>query len=301
MKGKLIVLSALVFLFLLPIVYAQDTLDISLLVAFIGGVLMFLSPCSFSLLPAFFANTFQQKKKLLLSTFVFFLGFASMFSIFGFTAGFVGYYLNLYKPEITFYLGFLLILFGFLLLIGKGFPHIRIKKFDNNLIGNFLFGVTYSFGYAGCAGPILAGILLVAATLPALNASFLMFAYALGLGIPLMTVSYFFDKTKILDRKIFYKPIFNFKNKIVTTFPNAVSAALLFLIGYVYIRYRSIYPLNLGLPSMQEVSYSIQGKILQLNIPVGNLIFLLAVAILAIIIYKLNKTNKISKIKLKRR
>ncbi len=262
---------------------------------------MFLSPCSFSLLPAFFANTFQQKRRVLLATFVFFLGFAFMFSLFGFTAGFVGYYLNLYKPEITFYLGFLLILFGFLLLIGKGFPHIRIKRFDNSLVGNFLFGVAYSFGYAGCAGPILAGILLMAATLPAFNASLLMFAYSLGLGIPLMTLSYFFDRIRISDRKIFYKPVFNLKNRIVITFPNMVSAALLFLIGYVYIKYRSIYPLNLGLPSLQEISYSIQRNLLHSSITGGNLIFILAVGILIIVVFKLSKINKISKVKLKRR
>lgn len=301
MRKNLLILSTLIFLFLSPVAYAQDVLNISLLVAFVGGMLMFLSPCSFSLVPAFFANSFQQKKKLLLATFVFFLGFALMFSLFGFTAAFVGYYLNLYKPEITFYLGLLLVLFGFLLLIGKGFPHLRIKKFDNSLTGTFLFGVVYSFGYAGCAGPILAGILLMAATLPAFNASLLMFAYALGLGIPLMTLSYFFDRIRIFDRKIFYRPVFNFRNKIVVTLPNLLSASLLFLIGYVYIRYRSIYPFNIGLPSLQDVSYSLQRNILQSTVTGGNIIFLLVLVVLMVVVFKLSKTNKISKVKLKRR
>jgi len=64
--------------------------------------------------------------------------------------------------------------------------------------GAFIFGVFMAFGWTACVGPILAGILILAATEEGLiKGAGLLFIYALGLGLPLMVISLMF---KNMDR-----------------------------------------------------------------------------------------------------
>lgn len=166
------------------------------ILSFLAGILSFLSPCTLPILPAYFAFAFQgEKRRIMAMTFFFFLGLALVFSIMGATASFIGSFLKTNISIITTAGGILIIIFGFMSLIGKGFSGARIfqKSPSATLGGSFIFGAAMAFGWTACVGPILAGILVLAATEEkVLRGVGLLFIYALGLGLPLMIISLFF-------------------------------------------------------------------------------------------------------------
>ncbi|MBI5892520.1 MAG: sulfite exporter TauE/SafE family protein [Deltaproteobacteria bacterium] len=166
------------------------------ILSFLAGILSFLSPCTLPILPAYFAFAFQgEKRRIMAMTFFFFLGLALVFSIMGATASFIGSFLKTNISIITTVGGILIIIFGFMSLIGKGFSGARIfqKSPSATLGGSFIFGAAMAFGWTACVGPILAGILVLAATEEkVLRGVGLLFIYALGLGLPLMIISLFF-------------------------------------------------------------------------------------------------------------
>ncbi|MBI5682791.1 MAG: hypothetical protein HZC45_06470 [Deltaproteobacteria bacterium] len=167
-----------------------------IVLSFLAGVLSFLSPCTLPILPAYFAFTFQgEKSRILAMTFFFFLGLAMVFSLMGATASFIGSFLQSNISIITTIGGILIIIFGFMSLIGKGFGGAAIFKANpsTTLGGSFLFGAMLAFGWTACVGPILAGILVLAATEEGvIRGITLLFIYALGLSLPLMAISLFF-------------------------------------------------------------------------------------------------------------
>ena len=171
------------------------------ILSFLAGMLSFLSPCTLPILPAYFAFTFQgDKSRIMAMTFFFFLGLAMVFSVMGATAGFIGSFLRVHISAITTIGGTLIIIFGFMSFIGKGFSGANLfhRSPSATLGGAFIFGVFMAFGWTACVGPILAGILILAATEEGLiKGAGLLFIYALGLGLPLMVISLMF---KNMDR-----------------------------------------------------------------------------------------------------
>jgi cytochrome c-type biogenesis protein len=298
---KMISKLSLVFIIflLLPIAFAHSIeineinssplRNLTFFTAFLGGILMFLAPCSFSLIPAYFAYSFKSRKEILLSTFIFFLGFSLMFSMFGFTAGFVGCILNEYRFSITYYLGIALVIVGLLLLFGKNFKFLKINWTPKKtLIGNFIFGIIYSFGFAGCAGPIFTGILLLSASQPPIISTLTMFSYALGLGIPLILISYFFDKFKLFNLKILEKSVINI-GKISLPLSNLISSLLFIIIGVVFITNQNTVALQLANKELTDFSYHLQKIVLEASIPFGNFLFLFI--FLGLVIFIINKSK----------
>src|SRR3989338_7663592 len=136
---------------------------ISLTIAFLGGILSFLSPCILPFLPAFFAFTFREKKSISKMMLVFFFGFSMVFIAMGITASYVGQLLNQYKDYLVPLAGIFLIIFGIMSLFGRGFSGFFYnKKPKNDTVGIFLMGITFAIGWTPCIGPILGGILVVA-------------------------------------------------------------------------------------------------------------------------------------------
>src|SRR5713101_1292251 len=90
-------------------------------VAFLGGVLSLLSPCSALLLPAFFAYAFTSKTQLLGRTLLFLAGLATVFVPLGLGASLVAALLLDYRDTTILIAGLMLIGFGLLELSGIGF------------------------------------------------------------------------------------------------------------------------------------------------------------------------------------
>lgn len=210
LKRSLILPVLLLSLFPISALAQSDTssiFKISIITAFLGGLVSFLSPCTGAVLPAFFAYTFKEKKNLIKMTFVFSLGLALMLLPLGLGATAIGSFFTLHRFQITLVGGIILILFGLIELIGINIPLPDLTKLtpkvSNNSARVFLFGLAFGTGTIPCAGPILGAILTLAATSATLaNGIILMLTYTLGIVAPLFIIAYFFDKYKLGESKL---------------------------------------------------------------------------------------------------
>jgi cytochrome c-type biogenesis protein len=166
--------------------------------SFFAGVLSFLSPCTLPLLPAYFAFSFQaSKSNVVIMTIAFFLGLATTMVLLGATASALSLFLFMNIRIITLVGGVLIILFGVMSLLGKGFTGVQFQnRPEATVIGSYVYGATFSLGWSACIGPILGSIMTLLATqgMGVLQGAFLAFIYALGLGLPLILVATFFSR-----------------------------------------------------------------------------------------------------------
>lgn len=95
--------------------------QIGVLGAFLGGLLAILSPCSALLLPSFFAYAFDGLGTLLARTGIFFVGLAAVLVPLGAGVGAVGSAITTYRSQTTFVSALIIIAFGVMILLGKGF------------------------------------------------------------------------------------------------------------------------------------------------------------------------------------
>ncbi len=166
--------------------------------AFVAGLLSFLSPCTLPILPAYFAFSFQaQRQNVVMMTITFFLGLATTVTVLGATASALSQLLFDYLPILTQLGGVVIIGFGLMSALGKGFAGLQIQDRPSaTVIGSYLYGATFALGWTACVGPILGAILTLLATQGGgvAQGGLLAFVYALGLGAPLIVISAFFSR-----------------------------------------------------------------------------------------------------------
>lgn len=178
--------------------------ELSMTFAFVAGLVSFLSPCVLPLIPSYLSYMTGLSveelarpaakgswKKAALHALLFILGFSTVFILLGATASVVGQLLAQHQRRFRQIGGILVIFLGVYL---AGFLKIgflsRERKFSlpthpTGLLGSFLVGVIFSFGWSPCVGPILGSILILAGATESLQEGiFYLFVYALGLGIP---------------------------------------------------------------------------------------------------------------------
>ncbi|MBI4146219.1 cytochrome c biogenesis protein CcdA [Candidatus Woesearchaeota archaeon] len=217
-------------------------LAITFLIAFIGGIITFTSPCGFVVLPAFFSYIFKERKRALFMTSLFSLGMTLAFIIFGIIAGLVGNFFNTYREFFAIISGLLLILFGIMLMLNKGFSlfDFKVKHKPNHGWGVFFLGFFFAIGWTPCVGPILAGVIVLSAQAGALWKSVALFAfYALGVAAPLLLVSYFSDKYDL--SKWFTSKHVRIKilgRTIYTHLYGIIGGLLLVLVGIIMVAYQ---------------------------------------------------------------
>lgn len=179
-------------------------IEVSLIFAFLAGLVSFLSPCVLPLIPGYISlvskmsfeeltegGTEGKALKVLIPSVFFVLGFSFVFISLGAGASFIGTFLQQNKILLLRISGVFIILFGLfsmdLLKINQLYRERRVNLPDGNLgyIGTFLLGIAFGFGWTPCVGPILASILLYASTAEgAGKGALLLFVYSLGLGLP---------------------------------------------------------------------------------------------------------------------
>ncbi|ODR19292.1 cytochrome c biogenesis CcdA family protein [Mycolicibacterium porcinum] len=178
---------------------------IGLLGAFLGGLASLLSPCSALLLPSFFAYAFDRAHLLIRRTLVFWVGLCVVLVPLGAGVGLLGSAVTRYRSEMTVIGGLVLIVFGLMTLLGKGFGLSFVQRTIGriNISGSvsvFVLGAVY--GLAGfCAGPLLGAVLTMSAmgADPAYGA-LLMAVYALGMAAPLFLLAWLWDRFNLSKR-----------------------------------------------------------------------------------------------------
>ena len=182
----------------------------TLSVAFLAGLISFLSPCVLPLIPGYISyisgtsleKLIEKKNNLVLvRTILFTLGFSIVFVTLGSAATFLGkFFLN--NSNILRIIAGTIIIFFSLQLIGVlnfKFMNKDIRIFTSGYSFNFAFpilvGAAFGFGWTPCIGPILGSILALAAIEEKISASILLLSfYSLGLAIPFVISGVFVDK-----------------------------------------------------------------------------------------------------------
>lgn len=173
--------------------------------ALLAGVASLLSPCSALLLPSFFAYAFDRMHRLIGRTVAFWLGLCLVLVPIGAGVGAVGSAVTRYRSEITIVGGIVIIGFGVMTLLGKGFgipgaQRLTARITISTTLSVIALGAVY--GLAGfCAGPLLGAVLTTSAmgANPAYGA-LLMAVFALGMALPLFVLAILWDRFDLAHR-----------------------------------------------------------------------------------------------------
>lgn len=179
--------------------------DLSLFLAFTAGVVSFLSPCVLPLVPAYVTfitgasldelTTSQRKfsPEVMRHALLFVSGFSLVFIIMGGSAGFLGAFLLVYSRAFEVVGGAFLIVFGLLLTDLIRVPwagrewRVHMSNRPAGNVGTLAAGMAFGFGWTPCIGPILGGILtLAAAGEEPVRGMVLLGAYSSGLAVPFL-------------------------------------------------------------------------------------------------------------------
>jgi cytochrome c biogenesis protein CcdA len=177
-------------------------MGIEAIVAFAGGVLSLLSPCSALLLPAFFAYAFPSRGALLARTGVFYLGLLTLFIPLGLGIGAVGSLFLERRAELSLVAGLLLIAIGGYQLAVGGFElpgagRLQGRRFGasgESLTATYALGLVYGVG-GFCSGPLLGGVLTIAGSSGgAATGALLLAIFAAGMAAPLFVLALAWDR-----------------------------------------------------------------------------------------------------------
>ncbi len=194
--------------------------NVSVLAAIGAGFLSFLSPCVLPLVPIYLAGlagpeileakTDKRSAHVFLHTLAFVAGFAVVFVIVGAGAGLAGLAIGAHIDTIRFVASILLIVFGAILLLSIRFPRLNFAKHMSpsksratGYARSFITGAIFTMVLTPCVGPILGGILtLAAASQTAAQGAALLGVYSLGLGIPFLIIGAAFDAVLPVLRRV---------------------------------------------------------------------------------------------------
>ena len=194
--------------------------NIPLLIAFSAGLLSFLSPCVLPLVPVYLASLYgpeifepaakRNRIPVFLHSLSFVIGFSIVFISLGVGAGLAGFALSAHLVVVRKIAGSLLIVFGLFMLIARKVPWLNYEKrlapsrsMATGYLRSFLTGAIFSLAWTPCVGPVLGGILTLAATSETVwHGAYLLAIYSLGLGVPFLIIGAAFDSVTPLLKRI---------------------------------------------------------------------------------------------------
>ena len=190
------------------------------LIAFVFGLFSFLSPCVLPLVPVYLASLAgpeilearadKRQAHIFLHSLTFVIGFTIVFTIMGAGAGLVGLAIDAHITLLRNIAGILLIAFGVFMLVALKVPRLNFEKrltpsqsTTTSYLRSFLTGGIFCLAWTPCVGPILGGILtLAASSATAWSGAYLLAIYSLGLGIPFLIIGAAFDFVTPLLKRI---------------------------------------------------------------------------------------------------
>ena len=182
----------------------MDNATIPLMVAFLAGLVSFLSPCVFPIVPSYVGfvtgltldelrdgNRAGARRQAAVHAALFVLGFSLVFVALGASASALGGVLRRSLPLLQQVGGAMIIIFGLYLLGILKIPalmrerRMQLASRPAGRLGSVVVGVAFGAGWTPCVGPVLASVLLYASFEATMLAGILLLgAYAVGLGIP---------------------------------------------------------------------------------------------------------------------
>ncbi|MEX1058552.1 MAG: cytochrome c biogenesis protein CcdA [Natronospirillum sp.] len=181
--------------------------NISLIAAFLAGLISFVSPCVLPLVPGYLSfvagrplnemRAAQPLDRFLImgraTWFVF--GFSTIFLMLGASATAIGGLLLTYRQQTNLLGGVIVIVFGLFMTGLLRIPRLqqewrflhKIPQRTGRPVASYLLGVAFAFGWTPCIGPILGAILTLGASQANMaGALTLLGVYSLGLGVPFL-------------------------------------------------------------------------------------------------------------------
>ncbi len=199
--------------------------SVSIVTAFLAGLFSFVSPCVLPIVPGYLSfisgvNLAELRdgqaprglaRRVAVTSVAFVLGFSTVFVSLGAAATLIGYYLQQYKRVLGMVGGVVIVVLG---LHTAGIIQIKwllyekradVKTRPLGLLGAYVVGLAFAFGWTPCIGPILGAILLYASQQQTVGEGVLLLsAYSAGLGIPFilagLAVNAFFSASSRLKR-----------------------------------------------------------------------------------------------------
>lgn len=186
--------------------------DIGVWGAFVAGIVSFISPCVLPLVPPYLcymagvsvSDLSADERpplvsaRLVTTSIAFVIGFATVFVALGASASYIGSFVETYLRELGYVAGVIIILFGLHFLgifrISMLYREARfqVKNKPMGLVGAYIMGLAFAFGWTPCVGPVLAAILFVAGQeAEVYRGALLLFSYAMGIGIPFIIAAMF--------------------------------------------------------------------------------------------------------------
>lgn len=188
-------------------------LDVSFIGAAIAGLLSFFTPCVLPMVPFYLcymaglsmnelrgndAIPIGAQKRLVLSAVFFALGVTTIFVLLGLGATALGRAFGQWKEVLSYAAAGVLLIFGlhFLGLIKVPFLYrearIESTAEPTTIVGAYVMGLAFGFGWTPCVGPALAGILMVASGMGDLwRGGLLLFVYGVAMTLPFVIAALF--------------------------------------------------------------------------------------------------------------
>ncbi|MDH3581828.1 MAG: cytochrome c biogenesis CcdA family protein [Hyphomicrobiales bacterium] len=186
-------------------------MEVTYIGALIAGLISFLSPCVLPLVPPYLCflggATFDQLsgegevppdvyREVVLAAIAFVFGFTTVFVSLGATATAIGQLIAGNLELLAKVAGVAIIIVGlhFLGILKLPFLYREFRSHavspPAGLLGAYLVGLAFAFGWTPCIGPVLAAILAVAAAENSVSEGIiLLFIYSMGLGIPFIAAA----------------------------------------------------------------------------------------------------------------
>ena len=207
------------------------------LIAFLGGVLTLLAPCSVMLLPAFFSYAFQSPRKLIARCGIFWLGLLTPLIPLGAALSSVVALIREHSAFITHVIALLVIVAGLITLFSLDVPVFRVRSLEtasqsrDTAWAVYLLGITYGIAGVGCAGPILGAVLATSSLGGSVVEGIIaVIFYSAGMAFPLLVLALLWQHSAGRIQAIVRpKSLTLFKRQ--TTWTNVVSGLVLIILG----------------------------------------------------------------------
>jgi len=212
----------------------------NIFLVFLEGFLAFVSPCILPMLPVYFlylsgesikgsdaqpadsddglsgsgelsgsigktTNHPRRRKRLVINTLFFILGFTIVFLMLGATSTAIGQTLSSHRQLLERISGAVIILLGIHM---TGLIKIRFLNQDHRMnfgnrkvsfLSSLFLGIAFSFGWSPCLGPFLGSALLLSGqSSTLLEGMTLLFVFSLGLAIPFILASILFEELTVV-------------------------------------------------------------------------------------------------------